>query len=747
MSKENRKILSGIHLIITLSLVLFPPQYTHAQSNSQGISGKVRDGVTMDYLGSVNLIIVGSNMGTISKSDGSFVITGIPEGIYELQASMIGYQPASHTVQVNKNAFTHVHIDLNQEIVSIDSVVIIGQRRQNYISSPGLEPVSLSVGITRVGRDEIIRQGAVTLIDAMKYIPGAFTETRGRKVKQFFSVRGQKYPYPDYAINGIWQKEFHELPYFISAGDIEEVEIIRSSAALLTGLSGLAGVINIKTRSYDQAETSAELGYGTFNTLHFHASHGGKHDKFSYASGIGYNTTAGPDQKNAAEEISNAYGSINWQPFDKLDVIANLYYLTGKRELTLAEPPATRRLREEISSFDQVRSTLSNVKIKYTPGNRATTEAHIYYSDRNPVFRVVNINTQETSFISEKDHEYGLNLIQAINLSSRNTLRFGGLYNRWIAPEGKRFYVGRPCDLETISGVITDEHIFGALTMDGGIRWSRTYMNEYGAFDIGESGAQFRNVTPITNEWQPGNIQASLGFTWNISSNSSVFYHAAAGKIKPREGSLDEDFKDPLNETRSKLDIGWETKWEKNGKLGVTGFFVNRKDAISLSGGTYDSEGITLEFYQNRDENQYGIEVETQSPVIWNVFSIFANITAMQSTAEQEGKMKKNTEFPEIIANGGVNVAKYGFDFNLFCKYVSKFESSRFVTQVQGEPLVYAPLGDFFTGDISAGYTFGSTFKTRAYVNVQNITDKRYSTVAGYPDFGRQFRFGMRVTI
>jgi outer membrane receptor protein involved in Fe transport len=118
----------------------------------------------------------------------------------------------------------------------------------------------------------------------MSYIPGGLTETRGRQVKQFFSVRGQKYPYPDYALNGIWQQEFEELPYFISASDIEKIEVVRSSAALLTGLSGIEGLINITTREYTSPETTLELEYGSFNSSH--SSSGGKIG-FS-AAGAGY---------------------------------------------------------------------------------------------------------------------------------------------------------------------------------------------------------------------------------------------------------------------------------------------------------------------------------------------------------------------------------------------------------------------------------------------------------------------------
>jgi len=40
--------------------------------------------------------------------------------------------------------------------------------------------------------------------------------TRSRKVKQFFSVRGQKYPYPENAVDGVVFREFFEVPYFFS---------------------------------------------------------------------------------------------------------------------------------------------------------------------------------------------------------------------------------------------------------------------------------------------------------------------------------------------------------------------------------------------------------------------------------------------------------------------------------------------------------------------------------------------------
>ena len=229
-------------------------------------------------------------------------------------------------------------------------------------------------------------------------------------MKQFFSVRGQKYPYPDYAVDGVWQKEFEELPYFFSTSDIEEIEIVRSSAALLTGLSGMAGLINIKTREYTSPETNIEAEYGSYNSLHTHLSNGNKIGNFSYSAGLGYDKTDGPSGKHAKEEMANLFTQVKWQPSEKLSVKANLFYLDGKRELRIAEPPADKRYQDMIQNFDPVRAIISNVKMIYRPSEKLSSELQLFYSYRNPTF---NDEVKLTSS-NEKDSEYGLNFIQSV---------------------------------------------------------------------------------------------------------------------------------------------------------------------------------------------------------------------------------------------------------------------------------------------------------------------------------------------
>jgi len=622
----------------------------------------------------------------------------------------------------------------------IDSVIITARREtRDIMLKPYTEPNSIVTVISKINHNDIVKQGATNVIEALNYIPGSLTETRGRQVKQFFSVRGQKYPYPDYAINGVWQKEFEELPYFFSTSDIEEIEIVRSSAALLTGLSGLAGLVNIKTREYINPETNIEMEYGSYNNLHTHLSNGNKIGNFSYSAGIGYDRSDGPAGKHAKERMANVFTQMSWQPSEKLIIKGNLFYLEGKRELRIAELPADQRYRNMIQNFDPIRSILTNLKMIYRPAERFSSELQLFHSYRNPTF---NDEVKGTSS-NEKDSEWGVNFIQSVSVTSLNILRFGGLYNHWVAPNGKRFYTGKRCDTETISAVLVDEQRIGRTTLNAGLRWTKTYMNDYGAFNIEGDGSQFKSVTPIKDQWEPSIMQGSFGVSFQINNNLSLYLNSTAGQIKPRNGSLNTDLSEPLNETRYKLDIGVLRRIGNSGKMTLTAFGIIQKNAIVLSGDTHlDSiTNIERELYLNRDQNQSGIEFELFSPEIFNSIQPFVNFTVMKSRSNENGDMVRNMENPIIISSAGLYLKKRSFDFNLLCKYVSKFENDRFAPQDLGPQ----PLGNFFTLDLSEGYTTGGRVPVRIYIKTKNLTGIKYSTVNGYPDFGRMLFAGLQI--
>lgn len=657
------------------------------------------------------------------------------------------HKPTISSSQSNKfQTDSSVIPGLEKNAYVMGSVEVIDTRLHDVVAEPMLESVGLEPSTTVIDNSKMIKQGAKTLIDALEYVPGAWVETRGRKVKQFFSIRGQTYPYPEYAVDGAWQREFHELPYFFSSSDIERIEVVRSSAALLTGLSGLTGIVNIIPKKYKEPESSGEIEYGTYNTYRVHLSHGATRDKIGYAFSVQPGHTDGPERKNAIEGMTNFRGSLYWYPTQKLDIQTNLFYLNGMRELARAVPPADLKLQTTLEKYDPFRAMLFNVKTRYRSSEKASSEVIVNFADRDHTFLSRSDADPRGSSNREHDYEWSMNVIQSLSLSRKNVLRFGGLYNHWIAPEGKRFYTGKRCDLEAYSAVVVDEHRFGPVVADAGLRWAKTFINEYGAFSINESTTPFKNVPPIINKWQPSIFNASAGAAYYLSNNLSLHFNTASGFIQPDRGTLDIDLNDPKTEKRFKLDIGIRPVHEKIGQLSVVAFFVQQKDAIVLSGQIKTVNSRIMELYLNRDQYQVGTELEILSPKYFNTINFFTNLMAMKSQGEFDGKMKRNKELPQCIIGGGVNIFKSKFDLNIFWKYLSSYESTRFVAVVKGKPALPQPLGDFIALNGTAGWSIGERHLTRVYLEIMNITDRNFSSVVGYPDYGRRFTVGVKQT-
>ena len=68
-----------------------------AKAENGSITGKVIDKSTKEALPGVNILIVGTNIGTSTNLNGEFIIDNLNAGIYAVQASFIGYNRITKT--------------------------------------------------------------------------------------------------------------------------------------------------------------------------------------------------------------------------------------------------------------------------------------------------------------------------------------------------------------------------------------------------------------------------------------------------------------------------------------------------------------------------------------------------------------------------------------------------------------------------------------------------------------------------
>jgi SAM-dependent methyltransferase len=611
-----------------------------------------------------------------------------------------------------------------------------GKAPPSLLERPDRESAGLELSTTVVERAQIEEQGAQTVVDALEFVPGAWVESRGRKVKQFLSFRGQKYPYPEYAIDGVLFREFHEIPYFMSAADIERVEVMRSGGAMLAGNAGLVGLIDVIPRQHHARETSMRVEYGSLGTAHARISHGGRSGGFSYGMGLDGYRINGPKGRHGEERVANYYAGLGWNPSDSLLLTANLFHIGGSRGLVQALPPATRRLQNALEKFDPVQASFGTLKALYRPNGRLSTQALLGYSDRHNTH--VARTDAGTTATRDWDRELTAGANQSVALAGNNILRVGVHYNHWVAPYGKRFYAGRRCDLKTWSIAITDEQRLGSLVLDGGLRYQRTYINEYGAFNIDENANPYRNVPAVMNAWEPPSWSASLGAGYYITDNFSLHGNLVGGSIEPRRGVLNSTLQPPAKEQRLMADLGFRISSSRLGTGTVSAFLVRRRDGINLSGEIRTVNGRLMELYENRDQDSKGLEIDLRSRRLRNSVQLFLNFTAVTARIQTGDMMRRDREMPGAIAGGGMSASRLGFDLSLFWKFVSSYQSLRFA-----EPAVDQPLGGFHSVDLILGRRLGIGKRTRIYAEVRNAADRAYATVVGYPDYGRRATIGL----
>ena len=192
------------------ALILLSATTLTAQTSGQ-ISGKIADKATKQPLPDAVVAILGTQMGTTTDGEGHFTLTGVPEDIYKIQVSFIGYDSFLKTdVRVVRGKTTYLEeIELFQSVLETEETVVAA----GFFREDAQAPVSAFT----YTRDEIRRAPGATgdVFRAMETLPGV--STSGGEFSAF-SVRGGS---PEENIILIDNIPFDKVSHF-SGGSTEE---------------------------------------------------------------------------------------------------------------------------------------------------------------------------------------------------------------------------------------------------------------------------------------------------------------------------------------------------------------------------------------------------------------------------------------------------------------------------------------------------------------------------------------------
>ncbi|MCH8121806.1 MAG: carboxypeptidase-like regulatory domain-containing protein [Bacteroidetes bacterium] len=212
-------------------MMLATPVLVFAQ-NTGKLSGLVTDGDTGDPLPGATVLVVGTQLGSITDVDGNYFIIGVPVGNYDLQASFVGYQ--NHIVQG-----VDVSTGYTQEV--------------NFILSPGVELDEIiieyerpliqkdAIGVLKiVTAEEIVNLPVRGTVNIAKIQAGVVSQEGSGTL----NIRGGRGEEVTFYIDGI--KVFGSAGVPQSA--VQEQEMLIGSISARYG-DAMSGIINITTKS------------------------------------------------------------------------------------------------------------------------------------------------------------------------------------------------------------------------------------------------------------------------------------------------------------------------------------------------------------------------------------------------------------------------------------------------------------------------------------------------------------------
>lgn len=162
----------------TLGFVLLFLIFLSLKAFSQGkgtISGKVVDQITSESLPGVNILIVGTTIGTSTNLDGEFEIPNLDVGTYQLTASFIGYKTVTRSdIVVNTVKPSFVTIKMSESVIELDGVTVSADFFEN-------SPTEVS-SVKKFTYEEIRRSpgGFEDVVRALSVLPGVARQSAGR---------------------------------------------------------------------------------------------------------------------------------------------------------------------------------------------------------------------------------------------------------------------------------------------------------------------------------------------------------------------------------------------------------------------------------------------------------------------------------------------------------------------------------------------------------------------------------------
>jgi len=259
---------------------LFSPA---AAQDTGTITGLVSDASNTAPLGSVQVYLVDTGLGTLTNVSGRYIILNVPAGPYEIIAERIGFEMISQQIVVSAGGTAEANFQMSSAALGLDEIVVTGTAGAARRREVGNSIAQLNIDdITEPPKNiDALLQARVP---GMTVMQGSGNAGSGARIRLRGNVSVAQSNQPLVYVDGVRIRgdAFHKnVPATgypgrsgndvaspinnINPNDIDRIEVIKGAAATtLYGTEAAAGVIQIFTKRGHQggARWTAQIDQG-----------------------------------------------------------------------------------------------------------------------------------------------------------------------------------------------------------------------------------------------------------------------------------------------------------------------------------------------------------------------------------------------------------------------------------------------------------------------------------------------------
>ena len=294
---KNAHIFSSLAAII---LAAYIGVAIAADQSHASLSGTIVDIANKKVLGKANVIVVGTNYGTVSDEQGRFTIEQLPAGRYTIKVRLLGYEPMVQVVDLTAGQNSSLQFQLRESYFKVDQVVVTATRSEKLLENV---PIVTEV----VSNAEIQDRGAENLAQALQDRPGItiMEESSGGKTLRMNGIDGK---YVLVLVDGVpLAGKFNNRTELniLDADQVEHIEIVKGPSSALYGSEAMGGVVNVITKGFsDDLAINATTRAGTFDLYSGNLNVSGTSKGIGYQASIDH-SQGGIDKSESSIDVTD----------------------------------------------------------------------------------------------------------------------------------------------------------------------------------------------------------------------------------------------------------------------------------------------------------------------------------------------------------------------------------------------------------------------------------------------------------